>query len=70
MIFNDEIKFENTVSEYVLRGTGQFDRNSILSTENLQLRLRFREGVQTSPERILVPSERRGRLRIARIDLL
>ncbi|MBK8879713.1 MAG: hypothetical protein IPN74_14610 [Haliscomenobacter sp.] len=70
LIFNDEIKFENTVSEYVLRGTGQFDRNSILSTENLQLRLRFREGVQTSPERILVPSERRGRLRIARIDLL
>jgi len=70
LIFNDEIKQENTVSEYVLQGTGNFERNSILSTERLELRIRFRDAVQTSPQRILVPSERRGRLRIARIDLL
>ena len=70
LVFNDEVKLENTVSEYVLRGTGDYDRNSILSTEGLELRIRFRDAVQTSPQRILVPSERRGKLRIARIDLL
>lgn len=69
LIFNDEVKLENTVSEYVLQGTGTYERNSILSTERLELRVRFRDAVQTSPQRILVPSERRGRLRIARIDL-
>lgn len=70
LIFNDEIKFENTVSEYLLRINGDFDRNSILSTEMLQLKLRFRDAVQVSANRMLVPSERRGKLRIARIDLI
>jgi len=70
LVFNDEIKFENTVSEYLLYTNGDFDRNSILSTETLQLRLRFRDAVQVSASRMLVPSERRGKLRIARIDLL
>lgn len=70
LVFNDEIKFENTVSEYLLHVNGDFDRNSILSTETLQLRLRFRDAIQVSASRMLVPSERRGKLRIARIDLL
>lgn len=70
LVFNDEIKFENTVSEYLLHTNGDFDRNSILSTETLQLRLRFRDAIQVSASRMLVPSERRGKLRIARIDLL
>ncbi len=70
LVFNDEIKFENTVSEYLLHINGDFDRNSILSTETLQLRLRFRDAVQVSANRMLVPSERRGKLRIARIDLI
>lgn len=70
LVFNDEIKFENTVSEYLLHINGDFDRNSILSTETLQLRLRFRDAIQVSANRMLVPSERRGKLRIARIDLI
>ncbi|MEO0341489.1 MAG: hypothetical protein AAF242_20045, partial [Bacteroidota bacterium] len=69
LIFNDEIKLENTVSEYVLAGTGNFNRNSILSTDNQNLRLRFRDAVQVSADMMLVPSENRGRLRIAKLEL-
>lgn len=69
LIFNDEIKIENTVSEYVLRGDGVFNRSSMLSTEHLKLRLRFRDAVQVSNEKVIVPSERRGQLRIAKILL-
>lgn len=69
LIFNDEIKLENTVSEYVLAGTGAFNRNSILSTANQNLRLRFRNALQISPSKMLVPSEHRGKLRIARLEL-
>jgi len=69
LIFNDEIKLENTVSEYVLIGDGTFNRNSILSTENQKLRLRFRDAIQVSPSKMLVPSEHRGKLRIARLEL-
>ncbi len=69
LVFNDEIKLENTVSEYVLIGTGNFNRNSILSTDNQNLRLRFRDAVQISAEKVLVPSENRGKLRIAKLEL-
>jgi len=69
LIFNDEVKLENTVSEYVLAGTGAFNRNSILSTDNQNLRLRFRDALQVAPNKMLVPSEHRGKLRIARLEL-
>ena len=67
-LFNDEIKYENTVSEYVLRGNGNFDRNSLMSTENLKLRLRFRDALQIDANTLLIPSERRNRLKIARLE--
>ncbi len=67
-LFNDEIKYENTVSEYVLRGNGRFDRNSLMSTENLKLRLRFRDAMQVDANTLLIPSERRNRLKIARLE--
>jgi len=68
-IFNDEIKFENTVSQYALFSSGRTNRTSLLSTTNLNLRLRFRDAIQISPTKIIVPSERRNRVRIARIEL-
>jgi hypothetical protein len=68
LLFNDDIKFENTVSEYVINGYGDFDRNSILSTEKLNLRLRFKDAVQLSGDRIIVPSERRNELKLVRMN--
>lgn len=69
LIFNDEIKFENTVSEYLIKGTGDNERHSLLSTELLKLRLRFRDAIQISGDKMVVPSERRGQLRVAKIIL-
>ena len=67
-LFNDEIKYENTVSEYVLKGNGKFKRKSLLSTENLRLRLRFRDAVQTDASTVIIPSERRNRLKLVRLE--
>lgn len=66
-LFNDEIRYENTVSEYVINGLGESDRNSILSTQNLELRLRFRDAVQVSANELVVPSERRNRLKLVKM---
>lgn len=66
-IFNDEIKEENTVSEYILEGSGLFERNSVMSTDNQKLRLRFRVGIQIGADEFLVPSERRNRLKLVRV---
>lgn len=66
-LFNDEIRYENTVSEYVINNLGQSDRKSLLSTQNLELRLRFRDAIQLSANELLVPSERRSRLRLVKM---
>jgi hypothetical protein len=62
--FNDEIKYENTCSEYVINPAGAFDRNSLLNTINQNLRLRFRDALQLNASECVVPSEYRGRLRL------
>ncbi|MCP9234345.1 hypothetical protein [Lewinella sp. JB7] len=66
-LFNDEIRFENTVSEYVLNGRGEFDRNSLFHTRDLDLRLRFRDGVQVASNELVLPSEHRNRLRLVKM---
>ena len=66
-LFNDEIKYENTVSEYVVNGIGNFDRNSILSTEDQKLRLRFRDAIQVAANELIVPSENRNKLKLIKV---
>ena len=66
-LFNDEIKYENTVSEYVVNGIGVSDRNSILSTEDQKLRLRFRDAIQVAANELIVPSENRNKLKLIRV---
>ncbi len=67
LVFNDEIKYGATVSEYVLRPDGHFDRNSVMSTEGLDLKIRFRDAMQTAANALIAPSERRNRIRLVYI---
>jgi hypothetical protein len=67
-LFNDEIRPENTVSEYILNGNGTLDRRSVLNTQNLKLKLRFRDAVQVDFNEVVIPSERRNRLRLVKIE--
>lgn len=67
-LFNDEIRYENTVSEYVVNSIGRHERNSLLSTANLKLRLRFRDALQIRANELVVPSERRNRLRLVKLQ--
>ncbi|MEL7221203.1 MAG: hypothetical protein AAGJ93_07790, partial [Bacteroidota bacterium] len=66
-LFNDEIRYENTVSEYVINGLGEYDRNSLFSTANLDLRLRFRSAIQINGKTLVIPSERRNRLKLVKL---
>lgn len=68
LIYNDEIKRNNTVSEYVLDPLGNFERNSLLSTEYQNLKLRFKDAVQVSSSILLVPSERNYKLSLVKIE--
>lgn len=68
ILYNDEIKKNNTVSAYVMDPLGRYDRNSVLSTEYQKLKLRFRDAVQISSTALLVPSERSLDLSLVKID--
>ena len=68
IIFNDEIRHETTVSQYELKGNGNYQRRSVLSTAELELRLRFRDALQIAGDQLIVPSERRNNLRLVKLD--
>jgi len=63
-LFNDEVKYENSCSEYIVTPVGDFDRNTLLNTAQKNLRLRFRDAVQLNASECLIPSEFRNRLRL------
>lgn len=69
IIFNDEIKNESTVSEYILLPNGQSNRKSILNTSSKKLNLRIREAIQIDPQCILIPNEDNGKLNIVQLCL-
>jgi hypothetical protein len=68
LLFNDEIRNNSTVSEYIFDGMGNFKRSSVLSTEYQSLRLRFKDAVQISNTEVLVPSQRNYVLNLVKID--
>jgi hypothetical protein len=69
VMFNDEVKYENTCSDYVVSTAGKFDRNSLLSTDGQDLRLRFRDALQVNTSECIIPSEFRSKLRLVWLKL-
>ena len=68
LIYNDEVRSGGTVSEYSLSGTGEIRRHSLMNTEYQDLWLRLQAGVQVSAGAIVIPSERRNRLKLVRVQ--
>jgi len=70
IIYNDEIKKDNIVSEYVFGPLGKNKRQSIFSTEYQNLKLRLKDALQISGSELLIPSERNRNLSIVKISYL
>ena len=68
LIYNDEIKTNSTVSEYILDPLGNYKRTSVLSTEYQNLRLRFADAEQISSTELLIPSQKNYTLNMVKID--
>lgn len=67
LIYNDEIQKDGIVSEYVVNGNGTNDRNSLLNTEDQELKLRLQESLQIAPNEIIVPSELNSKLKLVKV---
>ncbi len=68
IIFNDAIGAEGTVSEYLLKPSGQSIRKSVLNTSFKKLNLRFRDAMEWDAQSLVVPSESNGKLNIVKIQ--
>ena len=69
ILYNDEIKKSNTVSEYLMDPSGKFERNALLNTEYQNLQLRFRDAVQVSKNTLIVPSETNFKLSLVKLKV-
>lgn len=67
VLYNDEIKKNSTVSEYLISPSGKYERNAILNTEYQNLQLRFKDAVQIGSNELLVPSENNYRLVLVKV---
>ncbi len=68
LLYNDEIKKNNTVSEYMLDPLGNSHRKSVLNTEYENLRLQFTEAIQIESSSLILPSFNASLLNLVKIS--
>ncbi|MBK8502186.1 MAG: hypothetical protein IPL46_08245 [Saprospiraceae bacterium] len=68
ILYNDEIRNDNTVSEYIMNGAGDITRRSLMSTDNQKLKLQIKNAVQIGSNELIVPSVRGKRLKLVRLQ--
>ena len=67
LMYNDEIKNENTISEYVVNPLGNVDRRVMFNTAGSGLHVQVRNGMQISSNATILPSIRKGKLRLIKV---
>ncbi|NND05802.1 MAG: hypothetical protein HKN87_05435 [Saprospiraceae bacterium] len=68
ILYNDEIRNDNTVSEYILNGAGDITRRSLMSTDNQKIKLQIKNAVQIDSETLVIPSVRGNRLKLVKLE--
>jgi len=67
LLYNDEIKNENTISEYVVNPLGNVERRVMFNTAGSNLHLQVRNSIQVSANSSILPSIRKGKLRLLKV---
>lgn len=67
LLYNDEIRNNSSVSEYIVTPDGRSDRNAVMSTDYQKLRLRFKDAVQIGGREVVVPSDRNAKFSLVKI---
>ena len=67
LIFNDYINKNGTVSEYIVRGDGKYDRDIVFNTEQKNLGLRMRDSEQISRNEFIIPSENKKTIKLVSV---
>jgi hypothetical protein len=67
LIFNDYINKNGTVSEYIIRGDGKYDRDIVFNTDKKELGLRIRDSEQISRNEFIIPSESKKTVKLVSV---
>lgn len=68
LLYNDEIKNENTISEYTISPLGKIERRVLFNTFGSDLHLQIRNSVQIDANSSILPSIRKSSLRLVKIE--
>ncbi len=66
-LYNDEIRTDTNINEYIVNGKGRQERNSIYNSKKENLMLLLKEAVQVASNELIVPSERRSTFKLVKI---
>lgn len=66
-LYNDAIKFDTNVNEYKVEAAGTYERSSLLNTGKDNLSLALKEAIQITSNSVIIPSIRRGDLKLVKI---
>lgn len=67
LLFNDDVKSNTTVFEYIISPDGHNERHSLFSTDNLDLHLRIADALQVAANEVIIPSEYRARVKLVKV---
>ncbi len=68
LLFNDEVRNQSTISDFTIKGNGDYKRSAIINTIGINIKLRVRDALQTSANEIIIPSQYRNKLRMVKFS--
>jgi uncharacterized protein YcgL (UPF0745 family) len=68
LLFNDEVRNQSTISDFTIKGNGEYKRSAIINTIGTNIKLRVRDALQTSAKEIVIPSQYRNKLRMVKFE--
>ena len=68
LLYNDEIRRSNTISEYIVTATGGVQRRVLFNTDYSDLNLLIRNSTQVGPASTIIPSIKKNKLRLVQLN--
>lgn len=68
LLFNDEVRNHSTISDFTIKGNGDYKRRAIINTVGVDIKLRVRDALQTKSNEIIIPSQYRNKLRMVKFN--
>lgn len=70
ILYNDEVKRDNTISEVILLSSGYSRRNTLLSIPSRNMLIQVNNGIQISNDEVIFPARENNQLKLVKFEFL